>query len=97
MLLHAGVTDAQAMESDDARRLYTAAAVTDLTVISDPAAQVRKRINRLRYEALRGEAAAVLRAIQEVERGEDAPSRRAQLMVRQIQIEQQIRLARVEL
>jgi DNA primase len=97
MLLHAGVTDAQAMESEDARRLYTAAAVTDLTVISDPAAQVRKRINRLRYEALRGEAAAVLRAIQEVERGEDAPSRRAQLMVRQIQIEQQIRLARVEL
>lgn len=97
MLFHAGVTDARAMESEAARQLYTAAATTDLTAVADPEAQVRKRLNRLRYEALKGEAAAVLRAIQEMDPGEAASARRTQLMTRLIQIEQQIRLARGEL
>src|SRR5690606_9669069 len=75
VLFLGGGAETRAVASDEARRLYTAAAAMEVAPSGDRALMVRKRVNRLRREALRGEAAAVERAIQEAERAKSEPGR----------------------
>lgn len=74
----------RALEDGDARRLYTAAAAAEAPAEDQRPVLVRKRLNRLRREALRAEADAVQRAIAEAERGGNEPARIAQLIARKV-------------
>jgi DNA primase len=84
LLLTVPGADARALEDEDARRLYTAAAAHAEAPADQRAVLVRKRVNRLCKEALRAEADAVQRAIAEAERGGNEPGRLAQLIARKI-------------
>lgn len=76
-------------ESEDARRLYSAAAASGVDEIKEPETLVTKRLNRLENEALRAENATVMNQIQEAERAGDA-GRLAELLQRKLQLGKQL-------
>lgn len=85
--------DAKCVHSDfnteEARRLYAAAAACDAEHIPDPGVLVSKRLNRLEKEALLITIADVMKQIQDAEHARDA-GRLVELLQRKMQLAKQL-------
>ena len=77
------------LETEDARRLYAAAATTALEDIGDAEELVHKQTVRLEKEALRVQAAQVQAELQEAQRLND-PAKLTQLLARKVTLDQEM-------
>ena len=73
--------------TEEARSLYAAAAASEPDTIKDPAALVGLRLNRLKKESLRAEAANLKIQLQEAERSQDT-ARMVELLQKKVQVGQ---------
>jgi DNA primase len=90
VLCRGGVRSMQSdFESEEARRLYAAAAASDAEKIAGPELLVSKRLKALEKDALRIEAAETITEIQEAERAGD-PLRLTVALQRKVQLKKQL-------
>lgn len=71
LFVETGAASSRQLESEEARRLYTAAAASERPAVGSPEELVAKRVNRLGKDALRKRSAELQEAIRLAERSND--------------------------